>query len=209
MKSILIVILGCNILNILYDRINVAIQLGNTLSSTKTNNFNLSEVIVTDKIVQSNNSFDEFDDLNNFDQMNNLTIDWFLTGGIKDKKESNSKAEASVMIEELDSHGYGGSNFNYIIDYNSTNTVENFIFLKKYLEFNNTKNYTDLYVVTSKFHHQRANMILSKIIPNNNFTWVLSEETTKDLEFWESYHINNVYRDIQRAALQHNFTLEV
>ncbi len=172
MKSILIVILGCNILNILYDRINVAIQLGNTLSSTKTNNFNLSEVIVTDKIVQSNNSFDEFDDLNNFDQMNNLTIDWFLTGGIKDKKESNSKAEASVMIEELDSHGYGGSNFNYIIDYNSTNTVENFIFLKKYLEFNNTKNYTDLYVVTSKFHHQRANMILSKIIPNNNFTWV-------------------------------------
>lgn len=178
MKTALIVILGCNILSILYDRINVAINFVNK---------NYNEPTGLAKI------------LNIYEKK---SVHWLLTGGIKSDFIKSQKPEAEVMLEVLKKQNYVGHQF--IIDTNSTNTVENFIFLANYL--NSTNIYSDVYIVTSDFHSTRAKKITYKISPNNKYKWVLSKEENKDLVFWEKYHINNVDRDIQRAYANRNLT---
>ena len=95
---------------------------------------------------------------------------------------------------------------------NSTNTVENFIFLHKYLNVVNITNitniYEDVYIVTSNFHYTRAKKIADRINPKNKYKWLLGKEETFDLIFWEKYHINNVDLDINKATCTNNFTID-
>ncbi len=183
MKSILIVILGCNILSILYDRVNTAINFAN--SNQEVNSFRISNFLKPKEKIKTK---------------------WLVTGGIKnDILKKDSKPEAETMMEILTSHNYAITDF--IIDTNSTNTVENFIFLHNYINEPNVT-FQDIYIVTSDFHHARAKKISDKISPNNKYKWVLGKEETTDLVFWERYHINNVDRDIQRAIYANNFTTE-
>lgn len=178
MQSILIMILGCNILNILYDRVNTSINF------VKQYNLNSNSYL--------------------FYELNQLKIDWLLTGGIKDsRKNSKEVTEAELMFKVLNKNNFIlDLNTNFIIDYNSTNTVENFIFLNKYL--NNQSNiYDTVYVVTSDFHFERANIISLKIIPKNNFKWILGMEESGDIRFWEKYHINNIDIDIHKAKTKY------
>lgn len=185
MKSILIVLLGCNILNILHDRVNTSIKFVNSIKNSTSN-----------------------------DLFNDLRVDWFLTGGLKDQNNDQnihiskikSYTEAELMLEQLKKNNLITDKSNFIIDDNSTNTVENFVFLNKYLKSESFK-YDSIYVVTSDFHYERANIILSKIIPNNNFKWILGLEETNNIRFWEKYHINNIDRDIQTAMINHKFTI--
>ncbi len=167
MNNILIIILGCSILNILHDRINTSVNF-----------------------------------VNNLVKGNQYEIDWLLTGGVKDPILKNKKTEAEIMYGELIKYDYSNIKSNYIFDFNSTNTAENFVFVSKFIKEEyiiSNKNYSNVYIVTSEFHQPRANLILSKIIPKNNFTWITAPEETEHLRFWEKYHVANVDRDVERA----------
>jgi hypothetical protein len=183
MKSTLIVLLGCNILSILYDRVNTAINFVNKSNSEKSFSlFNFSK------------------------QKDKKSFHWLLTGGFKGDFSMRDKPEAEIMLEHLEKQNFQNSHF--IIDTNSTNTVENFIFLTRYLnESFYDHQYEDIYIVTSSFHYERAKLISDKINPTNNYKWLLGSEDTKDLVFWEKYHKNNVDRDIQRAIILNNYTV--
>jgi hypothetical protein len=164
--NILIVILGCNVISLLNDRINLGIKFA--LNERKENNIN-----------------------------------WFLSGGIKNPSESNV-SEAYKMfqiISNSDKFVYGSNskaNWNYILDEDSTNTAENFMFLKKMLETNQDK-YSKVYIVTSDFHFARAEMFANKIIENNHFNWILSDIELHDSRYWEKIHIKNVDNDIIKS----------
>jgi hypothetical protein len=182
MKVTLIVILGCNILSILYDRLNTAIDFVNKSNNNSVNSVNLMDLIIT----REKKSFD-----------------WLLTGGSKD---NDKIPEAEIMLNMLKDENY--LNTNFIIDSNSTNTVENFIFLNKYLKVTNTTNiYQDVYIVTSNFHFTRAKKIADRISPKNNYKWLLGKEETPDLVVSEKYHIANVDLDIKKATCANNLTI--
>ena len=168
MLLILIIILGSNIPNILNDRVNTIANYVNNMTRTK------------------------------LSQPNTIEFDWILTGGYKGDNPDNLPTEAEVMKSQLQNYTFEKYNFtNYLIDRNSTNTVENFLFVSKYLKSNDY--YDSIYVVTSDFHHPRANMILSKIIPNNDFKWILGKEEELDSRYWERVHMKNIDSDIDKA----------
>ena len=169
--NILIVILGSNVLNLLNDRINLGINFAS-------------------------------DERNLKNEIKN--IDWFLSGGIKNPEEREREAseayKMSEMISKSDKFTYGFSKekWNYLLDETSTNTAENFIMLKKMLE-NNPNKYSEIYVVTSDFHFNRAELFANKIIENNKFNWLLSDMELHDSRYWETIHIKNVDNDIKKS----------
>ena len=67
----------------------------------------------------------------------------------------------------------------------------------KYLEETPTE-YTEVFVVTSDFHFQRANKIAEKII-NKKISWILSDAELHDSRYWEKIHIKNVDADVNTA----------
>ena len=169
--NILIVILGSNVLNLLNDRINLGINFAS-------------------------------DERNLKNEIKN--IDWFLSGGIKNPEEREREAseayKMSEMISKSDKFTYGFSKkkWNYLLDETATNTAENFIMLKKMLE-NNPNKYSEIYVVTSDFHFNRAELFANKIIENNKFNWLLSDMELHDSRYWETIHIKNVDNDIKKS----------
>jgi uncharacterized SAM-binding protein YcdF (DUF218 family) len=138
------------------------------------------------------------------DERSLKNIDWFLSGGIKNPEERESTAseayKMSEMISKSDAFTYGISKekWNYILDETATNTAENFIMLKKMLE-NNPNKYSEIYVVTSDFHFNRAQLFANKIIENNQFNWLLSDMELHDSRYWETIHIKNVDNDIKKS----------
>lgn len=169
--NILIVILGSNVLNLLNDRINLGISFASDERNSKNKN---------------------------------IEIDWFLSGGIKNPGERESAAseayKMSEMISKSDDFTYGvlKEKWNYLLDEISTNTAENFIMLKKMLE-NNQNKYSEIYVVTSDFHFNRAELFANTIIENNKFNWLLSDMELHDSRYWETIHIKNVDNDIRKS----------
>jgi hypothetical protein len=132
----------------------------------------------------------------------NIGIDWFLSGGIKNPMES-TVSEAHKMSELISNskefvYGNTKEKWNYIYDSISSNTAENFIMAKRMIEENAHK-YSDVYVVTSDFHYNRANKMADKIIPNNNFKWILGDKELHDSRYWETIHIKNVDADVNKA----------
>lgn len=99
--SILIILLGCHISNILTNRINTATSFAN--------------------LYNSNVKYYELYD---------YKINWFLSGGIKNK-EVETLTEAERMKNLLNVGNINGYNWNYMIDEVSTNTAENFIMANK------------------------------------------------------------------------------
>lgn len=199
--NILIVLLGCNILNILNDRVNTAVKFAIDFQMKRENN--------------SNN------DSNN--DGNNDGIIWFLSGGIKyNNGEKISEAEIMMnsILREKDNIFYNienidniciernmfDDNWNFILDTNSTNTAENFIMVNKLLSYintthdnnverNNNKVFENIYVVTSKYHHKRAKLISNYIDKNNKYEWILSPLEERDSQYWENIHIKNAEKD--------------
>ncbi len=174
MKIILIVLLGCNIFNILNSRVNKAVDFVKELSANQQ--------------IQ--------------------TIDWLLSGGNKELKNAeNSCFEGEIMKHKLQSNNFENIiDHNYSIDARSTNTAENFAYLDKFLQINSY--YDDIYIVTSEYHHNRANKILSRIIPRIKFKWILAEESNPDSNYWENLHMNNVASDIKKAIEKYNVSTE-
>jgi uncharacterized SAM-binding protein YcdF (DUF218 family) len=194
--NILIVLLGCNILNILNDRVNTAVNFAIEFERERENNHNKIGII------------------------------WFLSGGIKYKDDNNqniSEAERmrNIILTERDKIINNKSdnvcieknnkydNWNFIIDTNSTNTAENFIMVNKLLSYVNSNNNTEkninkkvfenIYVITSNYHYKRAKLIANYIDKNNTYQWILSPLEERDSQYWENIHIKNAEKDVSES----------
>lgn len=165
MKSILLILLGCNITSLLMDRVMTAI---NFIENNK-NNFN--------------------------------KIAWYLSGGIKFEGELS---EAIIMRTELEklleSRNLNDSiDYDFILDEKSKNTAENFYRSSNYLNISQ-ENYDDVFIITSKFHHNRAQLMMSYIDSSRSYNWILGEMQQRDSLYWENVHIKNVLSDVEKLS---------
>lgn len=124
---------------------------------------------------------------------NNTHIDWFLSGGVKSGSAGVSEAEKMAYLIGNKSYGV---EWNFILDETATNTAENLIAVR---EMGGLEKYSDIYVITSEFHFNRAKMITDLLIENNEFKWILSDVALHDSAYWESLHIKNVKSDVAKA----------
>jgi hypothetical protein len=135
---------------------------------------------------------------NNINTNTNTNVDWFLSGGIK---ESGAVSEAELMVRMIESKSSGNNNnnnanWNFILDTVATNTAENFIIANQTL---NMSSYSDIFIVTSEFHHARANAMASKVFVGHSIKWVLSPLEEPDSRYWEKIHIKNVDSDVKKS----------
>ena len=157
--NILILLLGCNILELLNGRIDVAVDFARLAGD--------------------------------------VGVDWFLSGGIKDGNLMQGKeSEAQIMENQITKKNTSNHSWHFIKDTVATNTAENFVIANKTVDFGS---YTDVYVVTSAFHYERARQMADIIIENNRFKWLLSDAELADSRYWEKIHIKNVRNDVKRA----------
>jgi hypothetical protein len=165
MKSVLLILLGCNITSLLMDRVMTAINF-----------------------IENNQ--------NNFNK-----ITWYLSGGIKFEGELSEafimKNELKKLIESRNLDEY--TKYDYILDEKSKNTAENFYRSSLYL---NTiqEMYDDVYIITSKFHYDRAKLMMSYIDSSRNYGWILGNMQQSDSLYWESIHIQNVVKDVEKLS---------
>jgi uncharacterized SAM-binding protein YcdF (DUF218 family) len=169
----LIVLLGCNIEFILNDRIQTAILLSENLTPDY------------------------------------QRIDWFLSGGIKDKSAVGlgtvglgAIAEADKMETRILTHGKN-DNWHFIKDYASTNTAENFKMVERQMQMgcSGGLNYTNIFVVTSEYHFERAKLFADILIPQNEFQWVLAKKEERNSRQMEQLHLKNVMNDIAKLGV--------
>ena len=133
---------------------------------------------------------------------NKTNVNWFLSGGIKnpleDKiTEAEKMAHKILELEYIYTYELSGNKWNYIYDVEATNTAENFIMVRKYLEETPIE-YSEIVVVTSDFHYNRASKIAEKII-DKEISWILSNAELDDSRYWEKIHIKNVEDDVKKA----------
>jgi len=167
--TIMIILLGCNVFNLLVDRMETTYSL-------------IQEIVKMEEGVDN--------------------IHLFLSGG---KKNSDAlESEAILMKKQFEKYGveryFHSENIQYILDEKSVNTAENFIRASHYLNTTEIQ-YDEIYVVTSQFHHKRAEKMLGKIDPSRMFQWVLGEQQLHDSNHWENIHIRNVDADVEKAKL--------
>lgn len=121
-------------------------------------------------------------------------ITWFLSGGTKSQLEGISQHnEANDMAYFVSNQN---TNWRIELDTKATNTAENFAYFRKWVESN--KEDTDIYVVTSEFHHHRASSIMDGII-QSPVKWVLGTKACPWCVRDENLHIKNVRNDIKKA----------
>lgn len=168
MNTILIVILGCNINYLLEDRLDTAINFANNYAFTNTNIFS----------------------------PNYNSIHWALSGEIKNP-EINTESDAEKMASYILYREKALSNWEYYIDEVSRNTAENFVMIKKHIRKSGIK-YSNIYIVTSEFHYNRAKILADVIIPNNNFNWILGTKKNTDSEYLELIYMKNIMDDIYK-----------
>jgi uncharacterized SAM-binding protein YcdF (DUF218 family) len=130
-------------------------------------------------------------------------IDWFLSGGIKDKSAMGAVggaiavAEADKMETRILTHGVN-DNWHFIKDYASTNTAENFKMVERQMEI---QTYTKIFVVTSDYHFERAKLFADILIPQNDFEWVLAKKEERNSRQMEQLHLKNVMNDIAKLGM--------
>jgi uncharacterized SAM-binding protein YcdF (DUF218 family) len=142
----------------------------------------------------------------NFAKQQDRPVKWFLSGGIKRQitsiraasmSEATSMSEAASMSELLYN---GNSNWKIQLDTLSKNTAENFAHFRKWIE---TEPFSEIVVVTSEFHHLRANSILTGII-DIPVKWVLSPKACSSCHRDEKVHSLNIKSDIEKALMIYN-----
>jgi len=133
---------------------------------------------------------------------NNTNVNWFLSGGIKNPNEdliteADKMAKEISKFEQIYVNDKTGSKWNYIYDTIATNTAENFIMAKNFLD-EKPNEYSEIYIITSSFHHNRAKKIAEKII-DKDIKWILGDAELHDSRYWETIHIKNVDIDVNKA----------
>jgi hypothetical protein len=165
--NILIIILGCHVAALLQDRIHTALALAN---HHRTDNiyFGFSGGI---KYAES--------------------------GGNAAREQSSLESEARKMQKLVEPGEPYFNQWNYILDERSTNTAENFVYVRSLLE---QEAFQKVYVVTSDFHAPRAQRIADGIIGNANpIEWIVAPLEFGDFRAMEQVHMRNVHNDINAA----------
>jgi hypothetical protein len=134
-------------------------------------------------------------------QYNFNKITWYLSGGIK---FDGHVSEASIMKKELEQLIQRKKldkyiEYHYILDEISKNTAENFYRSSVYLNTSQEK-YDNVYIITSKFHHARARLMMSYIDSSRSYNWLLGDMQQVDSLYWESIHIQNVVKDVEKLS---------
>lgn len=133
----------------------------------------------------------------NYYDLYKYEVNWYLTGG--KKYDNNKESEAEIMEHLINSTNKNKNkyNWNYIIDDISTNTAQNFVLANKIQNF---QNFTDIYVVTSEFHYERAKKI-SELTNHNSdkYKWILSKKEEINSRYWEKIHMKNIENDVITA----------
>jgi len=156
-KNIVILILGCHIDYIQYDRIETALQYVSNLDD------------------------------------NEYNITWFLTGG--------NKHQYIIEYSEAYKMNYK-YNLNAIIEDKATNTAENFVYFKLWLE-KQTINYDAIIVSTSKFHSKRSQILADKIL-KKEIIWIFGKKSFSYCYTDEIKHMYNIYNDTINAIDLYN-----
>jgi hypothetical protein len=135
-------------------------------------------------------------------KFNETNVDWFLSGGIKNPNEdtiteAEKMAEQISKYEKIHTDELRANRWNYIYDTEATNTAENFIMARNFINREN-RHYDQVYIITSEFHQNRANKIAEKILDVEP-KWILGEAKLDDSEYWERIHIRNVDADVNKA----------
>jgi len=182
--NVLIILLGCHIINILQDRIETAVELATSIGASAP--------------CQNNSDLDP------------TSITWFLSGGVKDPLNNPSGiSEAEKMSNTINKLNVSSPNscnrsveWSYIYDTVSKNTADNFIAVKRELDKRSAE-YDDIYVVTSAFHFDRANRMVGYILRSHadNIKWRLAPQEETDSRYWEKIHLKNVDSDIQKSII--------
>jgi hypothetical protein len=141
--------------------------------------------------------------LNFVSKFNETNVDWFLSGGIKNPhedtvSEAKKMAQQIAKYEKIYTNELSGNSWNYIYDMEATNTAENFIMVRNFINNNLNMVYDEVYIITSEFHHNRANKIAEKILSIDP-KWILGSAKLHDSEYWERIHIRNVDADVNKA----------
>lgn len=128
-------------------------------------------------------------------ELEDYKINWYLSGGKKYDKDKESEADTMKTI--IMSKNESKYNWNFIIDDISTNTAQNFILANK---IQNYEKFTDIYVVTSEFHYDRAKKIAELTNENaEKYKWILSSKENSDSRYWEKIHMKNIENDVISA----------
>jgi hypothetical protein len=190
----LIILLGCAIDHIAYDRVNTGINFALSQNDTQITWF------LTGGIKNLGSSEDRMSE----DRMSEDRMS-------EDRMSEDRMSEAEKMgnrIKYYDPSKYDNSQanltWNYIYDTLSTNTAENLVRVQQLLDTSRTPNpYDNIYIVTSEFHYKRVNAMAKKIIdPEIQIDWILSPVEERDSRYWENIHIKNVDADVTNALLK-------
>lgn len=182
---ILIILLGCAITSILNDRVDMAIQLVNTLDNNVEIDWFLTGGIKKDiKRDLTNNTNEEI--IPEAEKMADLLMNSF-----------KNKTYPFLKIPNK-----------FIYDTISTNTVENFIMISDYLENLNLlgKTYQSIYIITSDFHYNRAKKISDRLkvfdkfkdskINKTKINWILSKVELNDSRQLEALYSSDSYIEL-------------
>jgi len=171
--KIFIIFLGCNIFNILLDRVDT---FSNFIKNNYLNNIDHNEIT----LFLSGG-------IKNLDLLK--------------ETEPETETEADIInyhIKKIiDNNNNTNLNWNIILDKKSTNTVENFIKASEFINISSIQ-YDKIYIVTSNFHYKRAKMILDIIDNSKNYEWILGNLELEYSRYWENIHIKNIFSDIEK-----------
>ena len=140
--------------------------------------------------------------INFIGKFNETNVDWFLSGGIKNPSEdtiteAEKMAEKISKYEKIYTQESRGNIWNYIYDKEATNTAENFIMARNFIN-KNKYDYAEVYIITSDFHYNRAKKIAEQILEIET-KWILGKAELEDSRYWETIHIRNVDTDVNKA----------
>jgi uncharacterized SAM-binding protein YcdF (DUF218 family) len=206
--NILIVLLGCNILDILNDRVNTAVKFAINFQM-KRENSNQGIIWFLSGGIKYNNVNDNIN-LENNNYENKNEAEKMMDGILREKDTifDNMENTENVCVER----NKFDNKWNFILDTNSTNTAENFIMVNQLLSYgNNTHDnnverntnkvfeFEHIYVITSTYHYKRAKLISDYVNKNNNYEWILSPLEERNSQHWENIHIKNAEKDVQES----------
>lgn len=198
--NIFIILLGCNIYSILLNRIETSLEFikNNYLEQNKpiTITWLLSGGIKSSSQMTQENSSQENPSISS------AKSEAYLMKLLLEQKIGEQFVPNSNQINYDGGWKRIGSkksiNWSFVLDENSTNTAENFLFATRFLNSTTTK-YEQIWVGTSDYHYKRASKLLGYFDSSREYKWILADLENDDSRYWESIHIRNTYSDYLKA----------
>jgi len=183
--NLLIILLGCNIMQILHDRLDSMFKFTRDMREhTDTNSIINITIFLSGGIK------------NNFPgAKSEASVMRSLIGTSINKKPLGHQ---DIFYQQIHQKIRKKMEWNFVLDEESVNTAENFVRASMFLNSSGST-YDDVYVVTSEYHKPRAKLMLDLIDSSREYKWILGPYKQIDSEYWESIHIRNVLDDIDKA----------